>query len=48
MVGEQERMGVMKEVLEKMVGINWRTLTVLSIALASSSQSFCLNEISEL
>ena len=33
-------MGVATEVLEKVVGTNWRTLAVLFVAFASSSQSF--------
>ena len=33
-------MGVLTEVLEKVVGINWRTLAVPFVAFASSSQSF--------
>ena len=40
-------MGVVTEVLEKVVGINWRTLAVPFVAFASSSQSFWQNDTSE-
>ena len=40
-------MGVLTEVLEKVVGINWRTLAVPFVAFASSSQSFWQNDLSE-
>ena len=33
-------MDVVTKVLEQVVGINWRTLAVRFVALASSSQSF--------
>ena len=38
--GGQEVMNVVTEVLEKVVGINWRALVIPSVAFASSSQSF--------
>ena len=37
--GGQEVMNVVTEVLEKVVGINWRALVIPSVAFASSSQS---------
>ena len=40
-------MGVATEVLEKVVGTNWRTLAVPYTAFASSSQSFWQNDTSE-
>ena len=40
-------MDVVTEVLEKAVGINWRTLAVLFVSFASSSQSFWPNDTSE-
>ena len=33
-------MGIVTEVLEKAVGINWRTMAIPFVAFASSSQSF--------
>ena len=36
----QEGIGLVIEVLEKWVEINWRTLAVPFVAIASSSQSF--------
>ena len=33
-------MDVVTEVLEKVVGINWKALAVLFVSFASSSQSF--------
>ena len=47
-IGGQEVMDVVTKVLEKEVGIYWRTLAVRFIALASSSQSFWQNDTSEL
>ena len=40
-------MDVVTEVLEKVVGIKWRTLAVPLVAFASSSQSFWQNDTSE-
>ena len=40
-------MDVVTKVLEQVVGINWRTLAVRFVALASSSQSFWQNDTSE-
>ena len=40
-------MGVVTEVLEKVVGINWGTLAVPFVAFASSSQSFWQSSTSE-
>ena len=40
-------MDVVTEVLEKVAGINWRTLAVPFVAFASSSQSFWQNDTSE-
>ena len=39
-VGGQEGMGVVTEVLEKVVGINSRTLAVPFVGFSNSSQSF--------
>ena len=45
--GGQEVMNVVTEVLEKVVGINWRALVIPSVAFASSSQSFWQNDTSK-